>query len=874
MTTSARNAPWDLRVEHLDPAFGISVAAPRLSWKLPGPAARQVAYRVRTDSWDSGRIESEQSVLVPYAGPALVSRQRVEWRVQVWTDLGISEWSEPLAWEMSLLRATDWSAHWIEPAERERGAAGFRPVYALRTTFDHDGSNARARLYATAHGIYELFLNGERVGDRELTPGYTSYNKRLQVDTFDVGELLQPGSNELRALLSDGWFRGQCGNTREHLLYGSTLALLAQLEADGTPIATTGAGWMSARSGSVADLMEGQRTDLRLTDADRDWSLVDVAEHGIANLCTSDAPPVRRVEIVHGRAVIALADGRQIVDLGQNINGWLHLANLGPRGTTLTLTHGESLDESGDVTMEHLQATHWQTQARLSAGQVDVIVSDGATSNFEPRHTTHGFRYVRVEGHPEQLDPDDVAGVVVHTDFRRTGWFQCSDSRLNRLHDAADWSFRTNACDIPTDCPQRERAGWTGDWQIFAPSAAFLYDVAGFTTKWLRDLAADQRADGAVRNFAPDIAPAGADEHPIKTFLEASSGWGDAAVLVPWEMWRSYGDERLLAEQWPSMRAWVEYEAKNARAHRHSSRVERSTEPATHEQYLWDTGFHWGEWCEPDRTADEHFANIGADFGIIATAYFAQSTATIAKVASVLGRTADADRYTELAANVAGAWCTEFLDADGNIQSDRQADHVRALAFDLVPSELRPQVADRLVKLIRDTGTHLNTGFLATPFLLPVLADAGHLDVAYELLFQESSPSWLAMIDKGATTIWENWTGVEDTHLTGSLNHYSKGAVISFLHEHVAGIRRLDDGPGYRRFHISPMPGGGLTSASAAHDSPYGRIESSWSIIGREFRLEVRVPPNTVAEVALPGGTRRRVAPGTFVFLGDAWTAR
>jgi alpha-L-rhamnosidase len=862
---SSNYRPWDLRVEHLDEAFGIDTRTPRLSWKLPLTASRQRAFRVRAGARDSGRVESADNILVPYSGSKLQSRQCVEWQVKVWTDQGESAWSAPASWEMGLLDTSDWSASWIEPRDSEREEPGYRHADLFRTTFDVTDAGSRVRLYASAHGVYEVFLNGARVGDLELAPGFTSYRQRLQVQTYDVSSLVQPGRNEVHALVSDGWFRGQVGALRQYDIYGSTLGFLAQLEIDGHAIVATNGAWEHARSGVVADLMEGQRTDLRVHEQALAWSAVRVADNSLENLCASASPPVRRVEIIRPRAVTRLADGKDIVDLGQNINGWLRVTELGPRDTSLTITHGEALDDDGDVTVDHLRSVHWKTREPLSAGQVDVVVSDGRTQQFEPRHTTHGFQFARIEGHAGALTVDDVAGVVVHTDFRRTGWFECSDPRLNRLHAAADRSFRTNACDIPTDCPQRERAGWTGDWQIFAPTAAFLYDVAGFSTKWLRDLAADQRADGAVRNFAPDPAPAGADDHAVKTFLEGSAGWGDAAVLVPWAMWRSYGDRRLLEEQWSSMVAWVEYQAGTARNARHQSRIDRSPTSAEHEQYLWDTGFHWGEWCEPDGNED-HFSNLGRDFGIIATAYFAHSAATLAKIARVLDRSGDADRYDDLGRKVAGAWCREFLNDDGNVLSTRQADHVRALAFNLVPSDLREQTARRLVELIRAEGTHLNTGFLATPLLLPVLADTGHLDVAYDLLLQDTPPSWLAMVDRGATTIWEEWNGIDDRGTPhASLNHYSKGAVISFLHEYVAGIRLCDDGPGYRRFKIAPAPGGGITTATAAHDSPYGRIESSWSIVGGKMRLAVRVPPNTTAIVELPDGASRTVMPGTAI---------
>jgi alpha-L-rhamnosidase len=870
--TNTANRPWDLRVEHLDDAFGIDVTMPRLSWKLPETATRQIGYRLRVGTWDSGRVEGDASVLVPYGGPALTSRQHVDAAVQVWTDLGVSEWSVPARFEMGLLTAEDWTARWIRPADTgtepgQRGAA------ILRRRFDIDALPTSARLYATAHGLYEFFLSGARIGDQELTPGFTSYRHRLQVQTYDIAPQLRIGSNELRAVVSDGWYRGFLGATREHDVFGTELALLAQLELDGTAELVTDDSWETAAGPIVAvDLIEGQHTDFRISDDDVTWAPAKQIDADFGALCGPIAPPVRRVERITPASVTTIASNRQVVDLGQNINGWLSVDLSAPPGTTVTITHGEALDDSGDVTMDHLAPIHWKTQEPLSPGQVDRATVGDTPVEFEPRHAVHGFRYARVEGLTTPLSPDEVAGVVVHTDLRRTGWFSCSDPSLNRLHAAADWSFRDNACDIPTDCPQRERAGWTGDWQIFAPTAAFLYDVAGFSTKWLRDLAADQRADGGVRNFAPDLAYPGADEHPIKTFLEASAGWGDASVLVPWSLYRSYGDTRVLEEQWASMEAWVGFQERAARNGRHASRVARSVEPLAHEQYLWDTGFHWGEWCEPGHH-DDHFGNLDRDFAIIATAYFAHSAQTMAKIGTVLGRAEEAERYGDLSDRVRDAWRTEFLTAEGKVRSDRQADHVRALAFDLAPGDLKDRVADQLVTMVRENGTLLDTGFLATPMLLPVLADAGHADVAYDLLFQRSEPSWLTMIDRGATTIWEDWDGV-DEHGTpkASLNHYSKGAVISFLHEYVAGIRPIDDGPAYRRFRIEPVPGGDLTSASAAHESPYGRIESAWTRLRDDFELIVRVPPGTSAEVTLPGSAPRTIGPGVATLrtrLGD-----
>jgi alpha-L-rhamnosidase len=860
-------APTKLRVEHLDGALGTTVRTPRLSWQLPPRATHQEAYEIELDGTSTGRVRSSSSVLVPWPAPPLGSRQRVTWRVRVWSDGQESDWSRPHTFETGLCDASDWSAQWIEPAEAAPPPSGERPGYVLGHTFELLEIDD-ARLYATAHGIYEAFLNGVRVGDLELTPGFTAYDRNLHVQTYDVADLLVVGSNRWEVVLTDGWYRGRTGFTQQADGYGESVAFLGQLHVGGDVI-TTGRAWEWSTGPVVAaDLMLGETVDLRRRP-DR-WNPVRVVDHGLDHLSSSPAPPTRRTEELRPVAVTRPHLDRQVVDLGQNINGWVRLGDLGPAGSALTLTHGEALDGTGDVTQDHLNAFDLQTGATIPVGMVDRVTSAGVEGQvFEPRHTTHGFRYVRIEGHPDRLSPGDVTGVVVHTDLPRTGWFRCSDERVNRFHDATVWSFRGNACEVPTDCPQRERAGWTGDYQVFLPTAAFLFDVAGFSVKWLRDLMADARPDGCVPNFAPDPARPRAlpVEHPMWMMMQGSSGWGDAIAMVPWELYRSYGDEAVLEECWPAMVRWVDFAARAAATQRHPDRVTRSATPAPHERYLWDGGFHWGEWLEPG-TADAP-DQWTKDKGDVGTAFLHHSAALVARIGRLLGHDADADRFTALAANALDAWHTEYIDDQGRLNPRTQANLVRALAFELVPADLRSEVAAELVTLVREAGTHPGTGFLATPYLLPVLADTGHLDVAYELLLQDTPPSWLHMVDMGATTVWEDWEGIDaDGNAHASLNHYSKGAVVHFLHTHTAGIQLLDDGPAYQRFRIAPQPGGGLDWAEAIHDSPYGRIESSWRRSYGRVELTVTVPPGTTAEVVLPDGGRAEATPGTSTY---AW---
>ncbi len=862
--------PHDLRVEHLVAPLGVGGTAPRVSWQLPAGATAQQAYRVVAGDWDSGRVESDRSTFVA-TGVAPASGLAVTWRVKTWTDLGESGWSAESSWEHGLLAPGDWSAGWIAPVEADDVPPRQRPAYQLAGAVDIEGEVVRARLHATAHGVYEAFVNGRRVGDLELTPGFTAYRAHLQVQTYDVTELLAPGRNVLGALLSDGWWRGQNSVARRVDDYGPTTAFLAQLVvtlADGgTRTYGTDGSWR-ATVGSVlrADLVAGEVHDLRRRvewDAWPQWQPVRVEDHGVDRLCASPAPPVRRIEERRPVSVRSLAPGRWVVDVGENINGWVRLARLGPAGRTSRLTYGEWLDADGDVTQDHVAYPFPSRAVRSVTWQVDEITSAGVDGEvFEPRHSTKGFQYVRIEGHDGPLTEDDVTAVVVHTDLRRRGGFRCSDRRIDAVHRIADRSFLGNACDIPTDCPTRERAGWTGDWQLYVETAAFLHDVSGFSAKWLRDLAAEQRPDGRVTNLVPESHP-GDDRKPAHwPSMEGSAGWGDAAVHVPWVLYRATGDQQVLADQWHSMRAWVGYAAGAAAGGRHPSRVQRSAEPAAHERFLWDTGWHFGEWLEAGDSLEDsiHIATT-ADHGAVATAYLHRSAAELAEVAAVLGHDAEAAIYRALADDVAEAWRTEFLADDGRTTPDSQATYARALTFGLVPDGLRAAAADRLAQLVREAGNHLTTGFLATPFLLPVLAETGHLDVAYDLLFQDSEPSWLVMVDRGATTVWEEWGGVDaDGVPHASLNHYSKGAVVSFLHQYVAGLQVLE--PGYRRFRVAPRPGGGLTSAEAHHDSPYGRIEVRWRASGEGFGLDVRVPPGTAAEVVLPAGETAVLGPG------------
>ncbi|WP_062289494.1 alpha-L-rhamnosidase [Demequina phytophila] len=774
------------------------------------------------------------------------------------------------------------AAAWIAPHEPVVAPAGERPAHLLRASFTVAPGRSPLSLVATAHGVYEAFLNGARVGDDELEPGFTAYRKRLEVQTYDVTPLVREGENTLVFLLSDGWFRGRHGFQRRPDGFGERTAMLAAIVGDDAVVAATGAGWESRPSHVTrADLMDGQAVDLRLLDdawftgGGDGWAFVDAPYDALladrARLTPAAGPRVRRSDELAPVAITHPRPGTAVIDLGQNINGWMRLTELGPAGTHLTLTHGEVLDADGLVTLEHLRAFNFATRALLPAGQVDEVISAGRPGDvFEPRHTTHGFRYVQVDGVPDGLSLGGACGVMVESDLARTGEFACSDPSLERLHEVVRWSLRGNACSVPTDCPQRERSGFTGDWQIFVAAGALLADVDDFSRRWLRDLAADQWADGRIPTVVPNPPGDRPSGDAFEDMSAGSAGWGDAAAIVPWELWRAYGAVDGLRESLPAALAWVRYAAGRAAAGRHPDRAAARPGAAPHERYLWDIGFHFGEWLEPGVPPNP---DPTVDHGIVATAFLHRSAHLTALIAGIVGEDDAAAECRAIAEGALEAWRAEYLRADGTLTEERQAHYVRALVFGLVPAELRAATAERLAALIEQSGGHLGTGFLATGQLLPALADHGQAALAHRLLVSTGHPSWLGMLDAGATTMWERWDAViPDGSVQGSLNHYSKGAVIAFLHTHVAGLRLpAEPAPGeeaYRRVVIEPVPGA-LTWARTRQVTRRGPVEVAWRIEDGTFTLDVVLPERTVAEVRLPGGAVHEAVGGAHRYVAE-----
>ncbi|MEJ3749427.1 family 78 glycoside hydrolase catalytic domain [Actinomycetes bacterium KLBMP 9797] len=837
-------APTCLRFDH-GPTLGVGNPTPRLSWIVPAaePGYVQRAYEVEVTraggAPETFHTESPDQVLVRWPAAPLASREAATVRVRV-NGAGWSPWSAPARVEAGLLDPhRDWTARFISP--RTIGGPD-APAPILRQTIEVPGEVVQARLYATAHGLYRAELNGRRVGDDELSPGWTSYQHRLRYQTYDVTDLLRPGTNELAVLLGNGWHRGRLGWERGRALYGDRLALLAQLEvttADGrTHVLATDGSWSARPSGIVADdLYDGQRTDLRppadTTDA------VDVLDEDLGRLTAPLGPPVRVTEVLPAAEIIVTPSGKTVVDFGQNLVGWVRLTvHNGESGREVTVRHAEVL-EHGELGVRPLR----------SARATDSYVLDGrAAAILEPVFTFHGFRYAEITG-VDSLAPPDVQAVVVGSDLPRTGWFESSHELLNRLHENVVWSARGNFVDIPTDCPQRdERLGWTGDIQVFSPTACFLFDSAGFLGSWLEDLAAEQHQDGSVPFVVPDVlGPQG-----LFPPAPAAAAWGDAATVVPWVLYERTGDRAVLAKQFSSMRAWVDRQAALAGPDR-----------------LWTDGFQFGDWLDPaappDRPAD---ARTPAE--VVATAHLARSADLVARTATLLGDAAAANHYADLAAEVRTAFAAAYVTADGRVRGDAQTAYAMALHWGLIPDGARRALAgQRLAELVRQEGFRIGTGFVGTPLVADALSAVGAADVAYRLLLQTECPSWLYPVTMGATTIWERWDSMlpDGTINPGemtSFNHYALGAVADWLHRRVAGLAPA--APGYRELMVEPLPDPALTSASARHRTPYGDASVAWKRADGVLRVRVEVPVGATATVRLPGSPDAHVSHGTHTF--------
>jgi alpha-L-rhamnosidase len=870
----------NLRTEYLTNPLGIDETHPRFSWWIddPRPGARQTAYRVRVasspdhlaqntpDLWDSGQVASNQQAHIAYAGIPLTSRQRDHWDVILWDADGLpGPASAPATFELGLLDHADWSASWIT-TEVESSGLSLPPAPILRTTFRVERPIRHARLYITALGLHEAHLNGQRVGDDYFRPGWTDYHARLQYQTYDVTAHLTAGDNALAVLLGDGWYSGRVAHLERGMLYGTRPALLAQLEIaheDGTTTRiVTNNGWRW-RVGPIRgqDLLEGEEYDARHEIPH--WAEVGCDEQGFAPVLSHDWPDTRLVPAPNApvravKEIAPIADPvqvpggwsrvAQIFDLGQNIAGIIRLAVHGPRGATLRLRYAEMLDKDGTLYIANLRGTR--------ATDTYTLCGDPDGESWTPRFTFHGFRYVEVSYHQvwqDQLAPLDrstVTGLVLMSDLPETGTFACSDPLVNQLQANIQWGQRGNFLEIPTDCPQRdERLGWTGDAQVFAPTAAYNFDVAAFFAKWLRDCDDAQRPDGQLTAYVPRL----------DSEIDGGPGWTDARVLCPWAIYLAYGDTRLLERHYGTMTAWIDWQASTAR---------------DGVRCYDDCGYYqgYGDWLALDSTWQSRQGATPKD--LIGTAYFAHSADTMQRIATVLGRDADAARFAATRKSAIAGFNRAFVAPSGHLTAPTQTAYLMALAWDLLPEPLRPAALARLLALFAERDWHLSTGFLGTPLICPVLTRFGRADLAYRIFLQQDYPGWLFPVRNGATTMWERWNswtpdaGFGDATMN-SFNHYAYGAIGRWMYDTIAGLALSPTRPGYGHVNIAPQPGGNLTWANASIRSLHGPISTAWTLDGGRFTLTAQLPPNTTATVSLPNGTTHDLPSGTHTLACD-----
>ncbi|MBV9987114.1 MAG: family 78 glycoside hydrolase catalytic domain [Chitinophagaceae bacterium] len=845
--SSAQTSVQHLLTENKPDPIGLDVINPRFSWQLKSDQRNtlQTAYEVHVFDaakpqqpvWNSGRQVSDQSVYVTYAGPALQSGRKYRWQVQVWDNHGQQLKSDTAFFQMALLNSTDWKAKWIEPGYTEDSV--MRPSPLFRKLFTVDKKVQSATAYITAHGLYEAWINGKRVGDDYLTPGWTAYQKRLQYQVYDVTGLIGAGKNAIGVALGNGWYRGIIGFSNNHDVYGKDIALLMQVDisyTDGSSESIISNEYWKSSTGPIrySEIYNGETIDAREEKKDwllpgyndSAWSGVKETVHPFNTLIATYNEPVKKHETFKPVRIIKTPKGEQVIDFGQNLVGWVRIKVRGNAGDSIVVSHSEVLDKTGNFYTTNLRAAKAQDVYVLKGGEEEV---------FEPHFTWHGFQYIRLQGYPGELKPENFTAIALYSDMPQSGSFSSSNPLVNQLQHNIQWGQKGNFLDVPTDCPQRdERLGWTGDAQVFSRTAAFNMNVHNFFFKWLQDVAADQQPNGSVPFVVPNVLGPNAG---------GSAGWADVATIIPWNMYLAYGDKKILENQYPSMKAWVGYMQANS----------------TND--LWNKGFHFGDWLfyRPDDDNDGRAAVT--DKYLIAQCFYAQSTQLVINAAKVLGKTEEAAMYETLLENIKGAFLREYMTPNGRLVSGTQTAYVLALNFDMLPLALRDQAAARLADNIKSYGNHLTTGFLGTPYLCHVLTRFGYTDIAYNLLLQEKYPSWLYPVKMGATTIWERWDGIKpdgsfQVPSMNSYNHYSYGAIGDWMYRVMVGLDTYEDGPGYKHIRIQPHIGGGFTSASATLQTYYGALSSSWKVEDNRILVEISIPSNTSATIYLPAKSK------------------
>lgn len=863
----------NIKTEYLKNPIGIDIDNPRIMWNCDG-GITQTSYRIITDEWDSGKVESgSMKCRVPIK---FENGKKVSFRIKLWDENDYEgEYSEEAFFEYGI---NNWSAKWITgnyspdssiADKKAKIGKSFllqgvdfllnmnkpesvkrHPVDYFKNNFTVEKEITKARLYITACGVYEAKINGKRVGNFYLAPGITDYTKRVQYQTYDVSDLLENGNNEITIQLADGWYRGSVGAWGLKQEYGFETKLLAQLEIeyyDGTKkTVATDKEWRWSNDGPIrfADNKDGE-----IVEAERNPSYSGFAKETNHNVVPTASNNVSVTEKERFKAeIIKTPRGKTILDFGQNFAGIIEFKLNAKKGQRVFLRFGELLDKDGEFTQKNIQVSNRRITTPLQ--QIEYICKDGE-NRYKTTFAIFGYRYVIVETDVE-FTADDFTGIAVYSDMERTGFFESSNELLNKFADAAVWSTKSNSADLPTDCPTRERHGWTGDAQIFFPSASYLFDYATFAKKYLTDVYDWQPKDGKL----PQIAPQGGTDF-FMVMMNGSVGWADAGIIIPYYFSVKYNDTDILSEYYDRMKKYAEFMV--SRIGKNAVLSKPHKVKGADRKYVVNKGQAYGEWAEPADVYPNKWTNVVLPETEVATAYTSFVLGLFAEIAEKLGHKADAEKYKKISNNCKKAYQALVRTDDYLLDTDRQARLVRPLAFDLLDENQTEYAKQRLIKALDNYGYRLGTGFLSTPLILGVL-EKYDLDSAYRLLENEKMPGWLYMSKMGATTIWESWEGTESQGGIASLNHYSKGAVCEWLFSSMCGINVS----GENHFVISPKPGGNFTFACAEYKSIFGCVKSGWKKENGRYIYEIEIPANCTADLILPDGKKETLLAGTY----------
>lgn len=835
-----------LRTEYLKNPIGIDFDHPRLFWNCSG-GITQTAYRIKTEKWDSGKVVSS-SMHAVYM-PDLSERERVTWQVCLYDENDEEgEWSEPAFFETGI---HSWQAKWITGSYKVNPKERY-PADCFRKSFTLDEDVKTARLYITACGLYEARINGIKAGNFCMAPGLTDYNKRIQYQTFDVSAALKKGVNEITVQLADGWYRGSVGAWGIRNAYGKETKLLAQLEVMDScgkkTVISSDHTWNWSNDGPIrfADNKDGE-----IVEAYRIPSYCFEAKetsHHLIPVCSNNVP-VTMHERFHP-VITKAPNGKMLLDFKQNLSGMIHFTIDAHKGEKIIIRCGEMLDEEGNLTLKNIQLSAGKKTTPLQ--KVEYICKEGR-NDYTMTFSVFGFRYAEVESELN-LCAENIEAAAVYSDFEETGFFTCSNPLINQLVACTKWSAKSNSLDIPTDCPTRERHGWSGDAQIFFETAAYLFDYASFSKKYLNDLYDWQKKDGCL----PQIAPYGGVDFYMSR-MNGSVGWSDAGILIPYRFSKIYGDNEILEEYYERMKKYAGFMIHRCGKNGLLSKPLHLKGEA--KKYAVNAGQSYGEWAEPADVYPNDWKDMAAAHPEVSTAYTAYVMNCMAEIAEILEKDEDAAEYRHIAEGCRLAYQAMARREEFTLDTDRQARLVRPLAFNLLDEKQTTFAKKRLLEALDHYGWRLGTGFLSTPLILDVLAQYD-IEAAYRLLENEKMPGWLFMPKNGATTIWESWEGTKAQGGIASLNHYSKGAVCAWLFTDMCGIRP----DGENHFVIAPKPGGHITHASAEYQSIYGKVSSSWEREDDHIIFTVTIPANTSAKIVLPDSTSRFVKAGTYTY--------